>query len=112
MSPYEEFETLNFDRPLDGVLRITLNRPETLNSVSADMHRELVRVWPIVSEDNNCRVVLVRGAGKAFSAGGDFSLVEGSAASFDARARIFQEANRFLYTWPRGRYWSGSRFAL
>ena len=67
MSPYEEFETLNFDRPLDGVLRITLNRPDTLNSVSADMHRELVRIWPIVSEDNNCRVVLVRGAEGLFS---------------------------------------------
>jgi len=97
LSPYKEFETLEFDRPLDGVLRITLNRPDTLNSVSADMHRELVRVWPIVSEDNNCRVVLVRGAGKAFSAGGDFSLVEGSAASFDARARIFQEARDLVY---------------
>ena len=66
LSPYKEFETLEFDRPLDGVLRITLNRPDTLNSVSADMHRELVRVWPIVSEDNNCRVVVVRGPGRPF----------------------------------------------
>ena len=44
LSPYEEFETLNFDRPLDGVLRITLNKLDTLNSFSADMHGELVRV--------------------------------------------------------------------
>ncbi len=42
--PYEEFETLEFDRPLDGVVRITLNRLDTLNSFSADMHGELVRV--------------------------------------------------------------------
>ena len=111
LSPYKEFEKLQFDRPSDGVLRITLNRVDTLNSVSADMHRELVRVWPIISEDNNSRVVLVRGAGR-LSVGGSFSLVERSTASFDAQAIIFQEANRFLYTWPRGRYWSGSRFAL
>ena len=66
LSPYKEFETLEFDRPSDGVLRITLNRSDTLNSVSAETHRELVRVWPIISEDNNSRVVLVRGAGRRF----------------------------------------------
>tara|TARA_B100000686_G_scaffold345902_1_gene431341 strand:+ start:167 stop:973 length:807 start_codon:yes stop_codon:yes gene_type:complete len=97
LSRYEDVKTLEFDRPLDGVLRITLNRPDTLNSVSAEMHRDLVRVWPIISEDDSSRVVLVRGAGKAFSAGGDFSLVEGSASSFEARARIFQEARDLVY---------------
>ena len=44
VEPYKEFETLQFDRPLDGVLRITLNKLDTLNSFSADMHGELVRV--------------------------------------------------------------------
>ena len=63
---YGDFKTLELDRPLDGVLRITLNRADRLNSVSADMHRELVRVWPTISDDNSSRVVLVRGAGRRF----------------------------------------------
>jgi len=94
---YGEFRTLEFDRPLSRILRITLNKPDTLNSVSADMHRDLVRVWPVISEDKETSVVMVRGAGKAFSAGGDFSLVEENASSFQARARIFQEAKDLVY---------------
>ena len=66
LSPYKEFEKLEFDRPSDGVLRITLNRADAPNSVSADMHRELMRVWPTISDDNSSRVVLVRGAGRRF----------------------------------------------
>ena len=80
LSPYKEFKALQFDRPLDGILRITLNRPDTLDSVSVDMHRELLQVWPVVGEDENSRALLVIGAGKAFSAGGDFGLVEWSGA--------------------------------
>ncbi len=48
LSPYKEFETLQFDRLSDGVLRITLNRPDTINSFSADMHRELVGFSPLL----------------------------------------------------------------
>ena len=94
---YEDFRTLEFDRPLSRVLRITLNSPETLNSVSAAMHTDLVRVWSVISEDEETSVVMVTGAGKAFSAGGDFNLVEENASSFQARARIFHEARDLVY---------------
>src|SRR5690606_39180598 len=59
-----------------GILEVVLERPETLNSVDAETHSELTRIWRDLDEDPAVRVVLVRGAGKAFSAGGDFRLVE------------------------------------
>ena len=94
---YSEYSTLKFDRPTDRVLRITLDRPESLNSVSAEMHRDLVRVWSSVSDDPDTNAVIVTGAGSAFSAGGDFSLVEENAATFENRARVFHEARDLVY---------------
>jgi len=46
---YGEFKTLKFDRPADRVLRIILDRPQSLNSITAEMHRDLVRVWSAVA---------------------------------------------------------------
>ena len=94
---YAEFATLKFDRPVERVLRITLDRPRSLNSVTAEMHRDLVRVWAAVGDDPDTNAVIVTVAGKSFSAGGDFSLVEQNAASFEARARVFHEARDLVY---------------
>jgi len=56
----------------DGPVRIvTLNRPESLNAVSPDMQRSLISVWSQLAADREARAVVLTGAGKAFSAGGD-----------------------------------------
>jgi enoyl-CoA hydratase len=56
----------------DGPVRIvTLNRPESLNAVSPDMQRSLILVWSQLAADREARAVVLTGAGKAFSAGGD-----------------------------------------
>ncbi len=61
----------------DGPLRIvTLNRPDALNAVNDALHTGLARLWPRLSEDPEVRAVVLTGAGKAFSAGGDFSYLE------------------------------------
>ena len=44
MDPFEAFPDLTFDRPSDGVLRITLDGPG-LNAVGPDVHRQLADVW-------------------------------------------------------------------
>ena len=85
------YPTLVFDRPADGVLRITLDGPG-LNAVSEDGHRELGDVWLAVDRDPEVRVAILRGAGKGFSAGGDFAMIEKMMANFDVRARILREA--------------------
>ena len=72
---YDGFPGLTLDRPADGVLRITMDAPG-LNAVSPDVHRELADVWLAVDRDPDTRVALLRGAGKAFSAGGSFELLD------------------------------------
>ncbi|MDX3308468.1 enoyl-CoA hydratase/isomerase family protein [Streptomyces sp. NPDC054884] len=57
----------------DGDVRIvTLNRPESLNGVSAELHLRLSQVWRELAEHTGARAVVLTGAGRAFSAGGDF----------------------------------------
>jgi enoyl-CoA hydratase len=70
-----EFPSLKFDRPDTGVIRITLDAPG-LNAVDQRMHRELADVWVAVDRDPDARVAILQGAGKAFSAGGSFDLLE------------------------------------
>ena len=94
---YAGYRSFVIDRPADGVLRITLDSPERLNALDADGHREFAEIWRDVDRDASVRSVLLRGAGKAFSAGGDFDLVEAMADSFEVRARVWREARDLVY---------------
>ena len=53
------------------VLYLWLNRPEMRNALSADMVREIQATFDCVADDRNVRVVVIRGAGGTFCAGGD-----------------------------------------
>lgn len=58
----------------DGPLRIiTLNRPEELNAVNDPLHCGLAGIWEALNEDADARAAVITGAGRAFSAGGDFN---------------------------------------
>ncbi|GAC1591388.1 MAG: enoyl-CoA hydratase/isomerase family protein [Acidimicrobiales bacterium] len=87
----EEFPGLTFDRPADGVLRVTLDGPG-LNAVDADVHRQLAHVWVAIDADPTVSVALLRGAGKAFSAGGSFELLDGLTSEYEVRTRVLREA--------------------
>ncbi|WP_430396820.1 enoyl-CoA hydratase/isomerase family protein [Ferrovibrio sp.] len=73
------------------VLRITLNRPEVKNAMSAQMVQELVAAFTEARDDDAIRAVLLRGAGGAFCAGGDIKDMAGSSApeAVQARNRAF-----------------------
>ena len=58
------------------ILTLTLNRPEALNAVDRVMHAELARIFADVAADEACDVVVLTGAGKAFSAGGDIDWMQ------------------------------------
>ena len=61
----------------DGAVRVvTLNRPDRLNSVSAGLHQRLSEVWGEIAADPEARAVVLTGAGRAFSAGGDLDHLE------------------------------------
>ncbi|MDV7136540.1 enoyl-CoA hydratase [Williamsia sp. 1138] len=54
-----------------GVRMVTLNRPEALNSANKALHGALIAVWGRIAKDPDARSVVLTGAGRAFSAGGD-----------------------------------------
>ncbi len=76
----------------DGALRIvTLNRPEKLNAANLDLHQRLAAVWATIAADTEARAVVLTGAGRAFSAGGDLAFVTGGPMAPDL-AQALHEA--------------------
>jgi enoyl-CoA hydratase len=68
-----DYENILYERlgPEDRLARITLNRPDKLNALSQDLLREFEHALREAEDDPSVRVVIVRGAGRAFSAGYD-----------------------------------------
>ena len=62
-----------------GITRLTLNRPDKLNAFTLEMHTELRAGLEAAAADPQCRVVVLTGAGRAFSAGQDLAEVGGPA---------------------------------
>ena len=90
---YASYRDLLFERRPEGVLLITINRPDRMNATNDRLHTELVKVWRDVGEDPETRVVVITGAGRAFSAGGDLDMVE----------RMAGDYRRVAADGPRGR---------
>ena len=85
------YPSFGFDRPDDGILRITFDAPG-LNSVSPDAHRELADVWVTVDRDPLTGVVVLQGAGIGLSSGGSFELLESVTSDYAERGRVMREA--------------------
>ncbi|MDX6469778.1 MAG: enoyl-CoA hydratase, partial [Gaiellaceae bacterium] len=94
---YDEFTSLELDRPEPWILRLTLNTPGKLNAVGHEAHGHLAAIWKAIDRDDETRVVLVRGADGAFSSGGDLALVEDIARDWETRLRVFHEARDLVY---------------
>ncbi|MCH7811896.1 MAG: enoyl-CoA hydratase/isomerase family protein [Chloroflexi bacterium] len=67
------FETIIYEKDEAGVARLTLNRPDVLNAVNLQMRDELWSAFEAFRDDPDARVLILRGAGRAFSAGADIS---------------------------------------
>ena len=94
---YSEYQHLVIERKEDGILLITINRPEVLNATNKRLHWELSRVWLDIADDPATRVVVVTGAGRAFSAGGDLDMIEGMAGNPANIAQAWKEAGDIVY---------------
>ena len=92
-----QYEQLKLDRPTDKVLRVTFDRPETYNSLDATGHRELAYIWRDIDDDPSINAVILTGAGKAFSSGGDFSMIKHIIEDYDERAKAWKEARDLVY---------------
>jgi enoyl-CoA hydratase/carnithine racemase len=63
--------TFRYDRTDAGVARITLDRPERLNALTFEVYRELTDTFAALRDENDVRVVVITGSGRAFCSGGD-----------------------------------------
>lgn len=88
----DDYRQLRIDRMPDGVTEVVLNRPESLNSVDEVGHRELTYIWEDLDRDDDTRVILLRAEGRAFSAGGDFSMIEGMINDPGTHRKTLREA--------------------
>lgn len=88
--PVPSYETILLTRK-GRLLTITLNRPDSLNAVNLRMHDELADVFNFAASDAHSDVILLTGAGRAFSAGGDLDHIANNAAHphlFDHEVRV------------------------
>jgi enoyl-CoA hydratase len=98
---FDSYEGLRFERKDDGVLLITLDRPDKLNAADETMHAEFARVWLDVDADPQTRVAVVTGAGKAFSAGGDLAMIERQTKDYKVITALLREAGDVVYNMIR-----------
>jgi enoyl-CoA hydratase len=94
---YTDFQDIRFERRQPHILWMTLNRPQVLNAADARLHTELVEVWQTIDRDPDVHIVVVTGAGRAFSAGGDLKMVEDAYRDYDEILRILDEARDLVY---------------
>jgi enoyl-CoA hydratase len=94
---YDNLPHILADWPHPRVLRLTLNRPDALNSLTPEMHRVLTEVWREIDADPAVSVVIITGAGRGFSAGGDLDLVSRMMEDFPTRIQVWKEARDMVY---------------
>lgn len=89
-----EHETIIEERRDNGVVKVTLNRPDKLNAISRTMHAELRAVFERVRADRSARCVVITGAGRAFCAGADVGGMANRQDTGEAEAYLDLEGRR------------------
>jgi enoyl-CoA hydratase len=95
-TPLPQFQELLLERQ-GRLLRMTFNRPDAMNAVNLKLHDELVDAMLFCQGDPDSDVIVLTGAGRAFSAGGDLDHLQRNAENphlFDHEARM---ARRIVY---------------
>jgi enoyl-CoA hydratase/carnithine racemase len=88
----------------DGPVRIVrLSRPTQLNAVNEELHLGLTRLFPLLSADTEARVAVITGEGRAFSAGGDFDLLDRMIGDRELRRTTIAEGRELVLNMIRCR---------
>lgn len=93
---FDDYKTILFNRR-GRVLEVTLNRPEKLNATDAVLHTELARVFFDISNDPDSDIVVLSGAGRAFSAGGDVAWMQDSIDEPERFQQTIREAKQIVF---------------
>lgn len=97
MDLQDRYPSLAFAWPRPGVLEIILKgEKEKMNALGPEAHRDLARVWQDLRGLEEVRVVLLRGEGGVFSAGGSFALIEEMRTSHHSLMRVLWEARELV----------------
>lgn len=92
-----EFQTIRRATDTNGVVTLTLSRPEVHNAFNLEVIRELTQAFAQVEGSSTVRVVVLRGEGKSFSAGADLEWMRGQAnASLEENRRGAEEMARLF----------------
>lgn len=94
---YDRYRHVLLDRPHPRVLRITMNKPDRLNAIDQPTHAELIDIWRDIDADPETSAVIVTGAGRAFSAGGDLDMAHDLAVDFTKRCQGWKETRDLVY---------------
>lgn len=87
------YETILFDVQ-DGIARLTLNRPDTYNALNMKMYEELLHALKQCQRDREIRVIVLTGAGKAFSSGADLNELQAKLGTFNIAEMLRQGLNQ------------------
>jgi enoyl-CoA hydratase len=93
---YAGYTRLRIERPDPKVLRIVMDNGR-MNSADHAMHAELARIWKDLDQDPTVNAAILTGAGKVFSAGGDFDMIKDLINDPEARLRGWREARDIVY---------------
>jgi enoyl-CoA hydratase/carnithine racemase len=101
------YQNLLFEKR-DGIGYLTLNRPEKLNSLSLELMAELRQAFDMIEDDPEIKVVILTGAGRAFSAGFDIGAKAGEPEIYERsadewRSHLKQNIDTFLKIWHSGK---------
>ena len=98
---YAQFTTLTCTLHPEGILEVIMGGANAergkLATADAHGHRDLAEVWRVIDADEAVRVVILRGAGRGFSGGGDLGMVTEMTRDFAVRARVWKEAKDLVY---------------
>jgi enoyl-CoA hydratase len=92
----DSYSTLELTTDDAGVCEIVLSRPELLNRFDPELHHELTRALRAIAADSAVRAVVLASTGRAFSAGGDFELMEQAHKDPATRREIIGDARNLL----------------
>ena len=96
MTDYSQYRHLAVEKQ-NGIALLTINRPGVLNATNAKLHNELCRIWLDLGDDAELKVAVITGSGSAFSAAGDFEMIEQAIGNADAVAATMQEAGDIVH---------------
>src|SRR5580658_6466517 len=100
------FETITYEKVEDKIFRLTLNRPEKLNALSQKLLAEFESVMSEYESDPEASILIIRGAGRAFSAGYDLGGTQQPGSGFTVssdRINLHKIIERWQRLWSIGK---------